>query len=207
MVKESNYLIAEREDGISYVVGGNYLYVSGGMYQLEEIQPYITGKRGIYVLIGRGTYYVGEGIVSDRLRSHRRNKVWVEDVYVVVKGGHENMDKEESLRFEGSLNTNIKLNTNLKQDNKDQTREDNYNISEHLKRLKWLGIELPRRKTHNITKKDGYELKVLQKEDLQYEIISVDGNLKWLEGQHFEELKEVISLVEALDEGVDKVWR
>lgn len=207
MVKETNYLLSEREDGIRYLVGGNYLYLSGEIYQLEDIEPYIRGKRGVYILLGKGIYYVGEGLVYDRLKRHKTYKDWVEEVYIVVSGGQLNMGKEESLQFEGSLNTYIERNTNLKKDNKDKTRQDGYIIDQHLKRLKWLGIDLPVIESHRIVKKDGHIMEVKKKANLRYKIINVEGSLKWLEGYVFESLGDIRKIVEALDEEVDGVWR
>lgn len=175
----SNLYAVEISDKVSYVKTKEEFYIHIKMNDLERLYPYVTDKRGIYILTGNNKQlYVGEGDIYNRLKRHKKNKEWTEDVYVYMTP---NMTKEESLELEGSFYHYLNKNSDYKVTNKDKVRDNQDDMTYQVDKLKWLGltVNLPKQTTiYNLqgervfylqhTAKDTYKVVEVYKEGLEY---------------------------------------
>ena len=185
-------------DNVSYVKEKEELYLYCRINDLDKLYPYVTDKRGVYILAGNNNQlYVGEGDIYNRLTRHKQNKEWVEEVYVYLKPS---MTKEDSLVLEGSIYHFLKENSDYKVTNKDKVRDNTTNVSSGIQKFMWLGlaVNIPKQQTiRNIqgeqvfdiqhTVKDTYKIMAIYKDDLDY-----------LKGYEFKAVKDVQVVVNTI---------
>lgn len=188
---------------VSYVKGKDEMFICSTMGNLHNLELYIENKRGVYILRGENKIYVGEGDVSKRLARHKKNKLWVEEVYIYIKDG---MSKEDSLQYEGAfLKTLIEL-SGFDCDNKDGVRINGIDVSSQMRKFKWVGFEIDYPKVVNITTIQGVvALDLLKTHIGTYKVItSYIDDLAFLINKEFKNLNDVYVLVNTLsvNEGV-----
>lgn len=128
MMNKGIYVL-EVLDHITYIKGKDGLYIKTSRSTYKDVKPYIEDQRGVYLLVGKGRIYIGEGDVYKRLTRHTKDKKWFEDVYIHVRN---DMTKEESLELEGALVNYIKNKSGDIIDNKDATRESTLDIKHKI---------------------------------------------------------------------------
>lgn len=193
------YAVSEANNNISYVKGGNKLYLHTTISNIHNIEPYITTQRGVYILTGKGRVYIGEGEVYKRLLRHKTNKLWAEDVYVLVT--EPMMTKEDSLILEGAFVEYFTNYTNANIDNKDATREDGIEVTGDIQKFSWLGLTaFSGGKTSTINNRNNQEVFTYQHTPYNtYKVINTTlHSLKWLMGYEFQSKEDLISIANTL---------
>lgn len=200
MMNKGIYVLEVLEH-ITYIKGKDGLYVKTSRSTYKDVKPYIEDQRGIYLLVGKGRIYIGEGDVYKRLTRHTRDKKWFEDVYIHVRN---DMTKEESLELEGALVNYMKNTSDYIIDNKDATRETSLSINHQVRVFKKLGLGV---KNNTEELNVGNTRVVIRKTHVgTYRILTVNKETKeWLIGYEFHNKSEIIQVFKSLG-GVINVY-
>lgn len=198
MVAENTIYAVNISEGVSYVKGNGSLYLTSKMGNYKALEPYLQTKRGVYLLIGKGKAYIGEGNIFNRLMKHARTKLWVEEVYIFIRD--EEMTKEDSLQYEGELTRYIQNHTNYSIDNKARVRDNLIDIGEAVQAFKWLGLTVQEPKKYIVHNIKGET--VLQVHRTIYNTLKVvtvyKDTLQWLTGLEFTSIGDITSIVNTL---------
>jgi len=183
---------------VSYVKDTDGLYLKSQMRHYKELEPYISNKRGVYILVNqtKQQLYVGEGDILNRLTRHKRHKEWAEEVYIYLK--EPTMTKEESLEYEGAFVHYFNQNTEFTLTNKDKVRDNKEGMSKHMQKFQWLGLTYPRVSHYTIRNHQGVHMfDCLRTYKSTYQINNVYiEKLNWLTGYEFESLEDVYTLTQ-----------
>lgn len=198
MEKQREIYAVSVDGDVGYVKVNGSMYLHSMMSEYELLEPYINNKRGVYLLIGNGKAYIGEGDVFTRLTKHRTAKPWVEDVYVYLTDTM--MTKEDSLQYEGAIEKYIKTYTNYKVENKVRVRDNDIDVTKQIQAFKWLGLTVREPEVYLIKNIQGGRAFTVEKTINNTLKVhkSHSERLQWLEGMEFRSLQEVTLIAETL---------
>lgn len=191
------YAVELDKNNVSYVKSKDELYLHSTMGTLQNLQPYIRGKVGVYILAGSHRVYVGEGEVFNRLMRHKANKVWAEDVYVYLK---DSMNKEDSLQYEGAFLRYLTTHSNYLTDNKDGVRVNDIEVTQQIQKFQWLGLEINTPKLTQVKNNQGdFVIEVIKTPINTYKVSAVfNTKLEFILGYEFQSLKEVSTIISTI---------
>lgn len=196
---ENSKIYAVSVDGdVCYVKSTGSLYLHSKMSQYSKLEPYLVNKRGVYVLVGKGKVYVGEGDVFGRLKKHVKTKEWADEIYVYVTDS--GMTKEDSLQYEGAVVKYLTQSTSLSIQNKVKVRDNQIDVSGVIRAFSWLGLTLDEY-TRSIIR-DSFGNDILEVVKTSVQTVKVDkvlcGELDWLKGLEFQSFKDIRLVVNSL---------
>lgn len=191
------YAVELDKNNVSYVKSKDELYLHSTMGTLQNLQPYIRGKVGVYILTGTHRVYVGEGEVFNRLMRHKTNKVWAEEVYVYLK---DSMNKEDSLQYEGAFLRYLATHSDYLTDNKDGVRDNDIEVTQQIQKFQWLGLEINSPKVTQVKNNNGeVEVEVTKTPINTYKVSAVfNTKLDFIQGYEFQTLKEVTTIIRTI---------
>ena len=191
------YAVELDKNNVSYVKSKDELYLHSTMGTLQNLQPYIRGKVGVYILTGSHRVYVGEGEVFKRLMRHKANKVWAEDVYVYLK---DSMNKEDSLQYEGAFLRFLTTHSDYITDNKDGVRDNDIEVIQQIQKFQWLGLEVHTPKLTQVKNNNGEVMIEVTKTPINtYKVSAVfNTKLDFIQGYEFQSLKEVTTIIRTI---------
>ena len=191
------YAVELDKNNVSYVKSKDELYLHGTMDTLQNLQPYIRDKVGVYILTGSHRVYVGEGDVFNRLMRHKTNKSWAEDVYVYLKNG---MNKEDSLQYEGAFLRYLTTHSDYITDNKDGVRVNAIEVHNQIQKFQWLGLEIYSPKVTQVKNNNGEVVVEVTVTPIKtYKVTTVyNTNLEFLQGYEFQSIKDVFTVISTI---------
>lgn len=196
---ENSKIYAVSVDGdVCYVKSTRSLYLHSKMSQYSKLEPYLVNKRGVYVLVGKGKVYVGEGDVFSRLTKHVKTKEWADEVYVYVTDS--GMTKEDSLQYEGAVVKYLTKSTSLSIQNKVKVRDNPIDVSGVIRAFSWLGLTLDEYTRSIIRDSFGNDILEVVKTSIQTVKVTkvLCGELEWLKGLEFQSFKDIRLVVNSL---------